>query len=69
MKTVADPERRRSELEISVLSVVRFVPFDKGTVDAGAATGVYLFFQAQPGFFFQKKWGCNHIRLNLTGNC
>ena len=30
----------------------------EGTVDAGAATGVYLFFRAQPGFFFRKKWGC-----------
>ena len=39
--------------------VVRFVPFLKGTVDAGAATGVRkLFFQATPGFFWlQKKWG------------
>jgi hypothetical protein len=33
-------------------------PF-KGTVDAGAATGVRkLFFQVPPGFFWlQKKWG------------
>ena len=36
LKTVAAPERRRSELEISVLPVVRFVPFDKGTAFAGA---------------------------------
>ena len=36
METVADPERRRSGLEIPVLPVVRFVPFDKGTAFAGA---------------------------------
>ena len=38
--------------------VVRFVPFLKGTVDAGAATGVRkLFFQAHPVSFGYKRNG------------
>ena len=53
------PERRRSGFGITVLSVVRFVPFVKGTAVAGATAGVSLFFQVQPGFFKKKKWGCN----------
>ena len=40
------------------LPVERFVPFVKGTVDAGAATGVRkLFFQAHPVSFGCKRNG------------
>ena len=57
MKTVADHERRRSGFGIAILSVVRFVPFVKGTAVAGATAGVSFFFQDQPGFFFTKEMG------------
>ncbi|MBR2639691.1 MAG: hypothetical protein IKD39_03900 [Oscillospiraceae bacterium] len=40
MKTAVGLNDGGFGIENAVFSVVRFVPFDKGTVDAGAATGV-----------------------------
>ncbi|MBR6656843.1 MAG: hypothetical protein IKL18_01570 [Oscillospiraceae bacterium] len=53
LKTVADPERQRSGLEIARGKAVRFVPLI-GDSGCGSNAGVEVFFQAQPGFFLKR---------------
>ena len=62
LKTVADSERQRSGLRIAFVKAVHFVPLI-GDSSCGSNAGVEVFFQAQPGFFLKKKWGCNPEKI------